>query len=50
MAWSYEEPHNYATAVKGLISFFNERVDVSVDGVSSCGRARGHTLAMTRRR
>ena len=34
VAWSYEEPHNYATAVKGLISFFNERVDVRVDGVS----------------
>jgi uncharacterized protein (DUF427 family) len=34
VAWSYEEPHNYATAVKGLISFFNERVDVSVDGAS----------------
>ncbi len=33
VAWSYEDPHNYATAVKGMISFFNERVDVSVDSV-----------------
>ena len=33
VAWSYEEPHNYATPVKGMICFFNERVDVSVDGV-----------------
>ena len=33
VAWSYEDPHNYATAVTGMIAFFNERVDVSVDGV-----------------
>jgi uncharacterized protein (DUF427 family) len=34
VAWSYEEPHNYAAAVEGMICFFNERVDISVDGVS----------------
>jgi uncharacterized protein (DUF427 family) len=33
VAWSYEEPHNFATEVKGMISFFNERVDVTIDGV-----------------
>jgi uncharacterized protein (DUF427 family) len=32
VAWSYEDPHNYATSVKDMICFFNERVDVSVDG------------------
>ena len=32
VAWSYEDPHNYATLVTDMISFFNERVDVSVDG------------------
>ncbi|MGH9185566.1 MAG: DUF427 domain-containing protein [Acidimicrobiales bacterium] len=32
VAWSYEHPHNYATSVKDLICFFNERVDLSVDG------------------
>jgi uncharacterized protein (DUF427 family) len=32
VAWSYEAPHNYATAVTGMVSFFNERVDISVDG------------------
>jgi len=33
VAWSYEGPHNYATAVRGMLSFFNERVDLYVDGV-----------------
>jgi uncharacterized protein (DUF427 family) len=32
VAWSYEDPHNYATAVKAMICFFNERTDISVDG------------------
>ena len=32
VAWSYPHPHNYATAVKDLLSFFNERVDIIVDG------------------
>ena len=32
VAWSYEDPHNYATSVKDMICFFNERVDISVDG------------------
>jgi uncharacterized protein (DUF427 family) len=32
VAWSFELPHNYATAVGDLICFFNERVDISVDG------------------
>ncbi len=32
VAWTYEDPHNYATRVKDMISFFNERVDIWVDG------------------
>ena len=32
VAWSYEQPHNYATAVQGMLAFFNERVDLTVDG------------------
>lgn len=33
VAWSYENPDNYAVPVKDLICFYNERVDISVDGV-----------------
>ena len=32
VAWSIAEPHNYATAVKDMVAFFNERVDITVDG------------------
>ena len=32
VAWSYAHPHNYATAVKDLLCFFNERVDLTIDG------------------
>ncbi|MET0147141.1 MAG: DUF427 domain-containing protein [Ilumatobacteraceae bacterium] len=32
VAWTYEDPHNYATLVKDMICFFNEQVDLSVDG------------------
>jgi uncharacterized protein (DUF427 family) len=32
VAWTYQEPHNYAVAVRALVCFFNERVDISVDG------------------
>jgi len=32
IAWSYEDPLLDATAVKGLISFYQERLDVFVDG------------------
>ncbi len=34
VAWSYENPHNYAAPVQGMICFFNERVEISVDGVA----------------
>jgi uncharacterized protein (DUF427 family) len=34
VAWSYEEPHNFAAEVEGMICFFNERVDISVDGIA----------------
>lgn len=48
IAWVYEEPLNDARAVIGLVAFYNERVDVSVDGVlqerprTPWGRARRH--------
>jgi uncharacterized protein (DUF427 family) len=32
VAWSYSHPHNYAVPVKDMLTFFNERVDISVDG------------------
>jgi uncharacterized protein (DUF427 family) len=32
IAWSYESPLPEAAAVTGLIAFFNERVDVTIDG------------------
>lgn len=32
-AWSYEHPHNYATAVADRLTFFSERVDLAVDGM-----------------
>jgi uncharacterized protein (DUF427 family) len=34
VAWSYEDPHNYATSVQDMICFFNERVDLRVAGES----------------
>ena len=32
IAWTYEQPQHDAAAVGGLIAFFNERLDVIVDG------------------
>jgi uncharacterized protein (DUF427 family) len=32
LAWAYPEPQHDAAAVRGLIAFFNERVDVEVEG------------------
>jgi uncharacterized protein (DUF427 family) len=32
VAWSYEEPLHDALPVKGLVAFYNERVDVEIDG------------------
>jgi uncharacterized protein (DUF427 family) len=32
LAWSYEEPLGEAAALTGLVAFFDERVDVVVDG------------------
>jgi uncharacterized protein (DUF427 family) len=32
VAWCYEEPLHDALPVRGLIAFYNERVDVEVDG------------------
>ena len=32
LAWSYEQPLPDAVAIAGLVSFWNERVDVFLDG------------------
>jgi len=32
LVWSYEDPIPEAADIRGLISFFNERVDITVDG------------------
>ena len=32
LAWSYEDPLHDAAAVRGLVAFFDERVDVVLDG------------------
>jgi uncharacterized protein (DUF427 family) len=32
VAWSFEQPHDHAKAVRDLVCFFNERVDIAVDG------------------
>jgi uncharacterized protein (DUF427 family) len=32
IAWTYEQPRHDAAQVRGLIAFFNERLDVTVDG------------------
>jgi uncharacterized protein (DUF427 family) len=32
LAWSYEDPLHDATAVAGLVCFFDERVDITLDG------------------
>ncbi len=32
LAWSYEEPLHEAAQVRGLVAFFDERIDLSLDG------------------
>jgi uncharacterized protein (DUF427 family) len=32
VAWYYAEPHRDVERITGLIAFFNERVDIEVDG------------------
>ena len=32
IAWTYQQPRHDAAQVRGLIAFFNERLDVIVDG------------------
>ena len=32
LAWTYAEPERDGRAIRGLICFFNERVDLEVDG------------------
>ena len=48
VAWSYEEPRNFAEAVEGMICFFNERVDISVDGVAGGASADSLVGGLTR--
>jgi uncharacterized protein (DUF427 family) len=33
IAWSYDFPTQQLTAISGLVAFYNERVDISLDGV-----------------
>lgn len=33
VAWSYEQPSSEVDAVAGMVAFFNERVDIAIDGV-----------------
>jgi uncharacterized protein (DUF427 family) len=33
IAWTYRDPLHDATQVRGLIAFFDERIDVTLDGV-----------------
>jgi uncharacterized protein (DUF427 family) len=33
LAWSYPTPHRESALVAGLVAFYDERVDVSIDGV-----------------
>lgn len=32
IAWSYEDPLHDAAPVRGLIAFFTERLDLTIDG------------------
>jgi uncharacterized protein (DUF427 family) len=34
VVWTYAEPQHDAEAVRGLLCFFNERVDIEIDGVA----------------
>jgi uncharacterized protein (DUF427 family) len=34
VVWSYEDPIPAAAAIRGLVAFFNEKVDITVDGRS----------------
>lgn len=34
LAWSYPDPQHDAEPVRGLIAFYNERVDIEIDGVA----------------
>jgi uncharacterized protein (DUF427 family) len=35
LAWAYDAPLPESAGVKGLLCFYNERVDIEVDGVAS---------------
>ena len=44
IAWTYENPLHDAAQVRGLIAFFDERIDVTLDGERH--RAAGHPLVI----
>jgi hypothetical protein len=33
IAWSYSNPFHQVSAIAGLIAFYNERVEITVDGL-----------------
>ncbi|WP_375491349.1 DUF427 domain-containing protein [uncultured Jatrophihabitans sp.] len=33
LAWTYDHPTREATAIQGMVAFYNEKVDITVDGV-----------------
>lgn len=41
LAWTYHDPLPAVAAIAGLVGFYNEKVDVVVDGVA-LGRPRTH--------
>lgn len=51
LVWTYLEPRSEAQRIQGYLCFFNERVDLEVDGelqerpVTPWSRARGHDVA-----
>jgi uncharacterized protein (DUF427 family) len=34
LVWSYERPLHYAAAVSGVRAFFDERIDLVLDGIA----------------
>ena len=45
LAWSYDFPTRQLLPIAGLIAFYNEKVDITVDGTAA--RAPGHPLLLS---